>query len=133
MWKVCAKFMFKLSGFRKPLCTTSSGTICTRGKCVPSLCLNSQYFGKHYARHRQGQFVHVESVCQVYVQTVSISETIMHDIVRDDLHMRKVCAKFMLKLLIDDHKNNLVTIAGDLLEYAQSKPDFLEVITGDEV
>jgi hypothetical protein len=66
-------------------------------------------------------------------ETLSIPKTAVHDIVTDNLHMRKVCAKMVPKLLTDDHKNSRVTIAGELLERVQNKPDFLDnVITGDE-
>ncbi|CAK9820155.1 hypothetical protein ANTQUA_LOCUS10497 [Anthophora quadrimaculata] len=47
--------------------------------------------------------------------------------------MRKVRAKLVPKLLIDEHKINRVMIASELLERVQNDPGFLDnVITGDE-
>jgi len=70
---------------------------------------------------------------RMIADTLNIPKTSVHDIIRNNLHMRKVCAKFVPKLLSNDHKNNRVTIATELLERLQNESGFLSnVITGDE-
>ena len=47
--------------------------------------------------------------------------------------MRCISAKFMLRLLTDDHKENHVEISQELLANANSNENFLKnIITGDE-
>jgi hypothetical protein len=42
--------------------------------------------------------------------TLSIPKTTVHDIVTDNLHMRKVCAKMVPKLLTDDTQEQLLVL-----------------------
>ncbi|XP_011860249.1 PREDICTED: putative uncharacterized protein FLJ37770 [Vollenhovia emeryi] len=70
---------------------------------------------------------------RMIAETLSIPKTTVHDIVTNNLHMREVCGKLVPKLLTDDHKNNRMMVARELLECVQNKPDFLDnVITSDE-
>ncbi len=53
--------------------------------------------------------------------------------VTEDLMMRKVCAKFVPKVLTDDQKQRRVAVAQEMLERLQVEPNFLDkVVTGDE-
>ena len=54
-------------------------------------------------------------------------------ILTDDLHMKRVCVKFVLHLLTDDQREQSQTIAGDLLERSSEDVQFLKnSVTGDE-
>ena len=54
-------------------------------------------------------------------------------ILTDDLHMKHVCAKFVLRLLTDDQCEQCQKIAGDLLERSCEDVQFLKnIVTGDE-
>ena len=46
-------------------------------------------------------------------------------ILTNDLHMKRVCAKFVLRLLTDDQCEQRQTIAGDLLERSVKTCSFL--------
>lgn len=64
---------------------------------------------------------------------VEISNGSAHAILRDDLGMRGVAAKFFPKLLPYEHQDLLLDVAKGMLEYANGDADFLKtVITGDE-
>jgi len=53
-------------------------------------------------------------------------------ILTDDLHMKRVCAKFVPRLLTDDQREQRQTIAGDLLERSCEDVLFLKkIVTGD--
>lgn len=66
------------------------------------------------------------SVQMMAVILNNIPKTAVHDIVSSNFHMRKGWAKFVFKLLTNDHINNRVTIAIGVLERVQYKPDFLD-------
>ena len=54
-------------------------------------------------------------------------------ILTDDLHMKRVCARFVPRLLTDDQRELRQTIAGDLLERSYEDLQFLKnIVTGDE-
>ena len=54
-------------------------------------------------------------------------------ILTDDLHMERVCAKFVPRLLTDDQHEQLQTIARDLFERSCEDVQFLKnIVTGDE-
>ena len=54
-------------------------------------------------------------------------------ILTDDLRMKRVCAKFVPRLLTDDHREQRQTIAGNLLECSCEYVHFLmNIVTGDE-
>jgi len=54
-------------------------------------------------------------------------------ILSDDLHMKRVCVKFVLHLLTDDQREQRQTIAHDLFERSCEDVQFLKnIMTGDE-
>ena len=57
----------------------------------------------------------------------------MPTILLHDLGMRKVCAKLVLKILLEDQKQHRDNFCKDMLEKMEDDPDILyQVITGDE-
>ena len=87
---------------------------------------------------------HVERVhaavhgnCSLTVQEVADKVGIRigscHQILTEKLQMRCISAKFVLRLLTDDHKENRVEISQELLANANGNKNFLKnIITGDE-
>lgn len=66
-------------------------------------------------------------------EEVVISKDSAHEILRADLNMRRVAAKFVPKLLSAEQKELRVEVAQDLLDTTSTDPEFLNtVITGDE-
>jgi len=66
-------------------------------------------------------------------EEVGLPKTDVHRIITEDLHMRKICAKLVLKNLSDEQKDNRVLVSREILDRVKSEPDFLQgVITGDE-
>lgn len=66
-------------------------------------------------------------------EEVQISFGSVQSILTDDLHMRRVSAKFVPKLLSEDQKEKRVSAAQDSLECANTNESFLKtIITGDE-
>lgn len=63
-----------------------------------------------------------------------ISRTVVHEIVSDRLKYRKLCARWVPKMLTEEHKNNRVSAAREFLErYETEGETFLNsVVTGDE-
>ena len=54
-------------------------------------------------------------------------------ILTDDLHMKRVCMKVVLRLLTDDQCEQHQTIASDLLKHSREDVQFLKnIVTGDE-
>ena len=54
-------------------------------------------------------------------------------ILTDDLHMKRVCAKFVPRLLTDDQREQRQTIARDLSERSCEDVQFVKnIVTGDE-
>ena len=75
---------------------------------------------------------------RLIVQEVSdemgISIGSCHQIFTEKLHMRRVSAKFMQRLLTEDQKENRVEISQELLASANGNENFLKNITaGDEM
>ena len=67
------------------------------------------------------------------VGEVGISTGSVHTILTEDLAMRRVSAKFVPKLLVEQQKQLRLKIAQDLLDCANSDSDFMKtIITGDE-
>jgi AraC-like DNA-binding protein len=63
-----------------------------------------------------------------------ISTGSAHSILAEDLHMCRVVAKFVPKLLLQEHQQLHLEAARDMLECANGDPEFLKtVITGDEM
>ena len=66
-------------------------------------------------------------------EEVEISKDSAHAILRDDLNMHRVAAKFVPKLLSAEQKELRLAVAQDLLDTANTDPEFLNtIITGDE-
>ena len=62
-----------------------------------------------------------------------ISTGSVHSIFTDDLAMRRVPAKFVPKLLTIEQKQLRLEVSQDMLDYANSDPEFLNIVTtGDE-
>ncbi|XP_064115144.1 protein GVQW3-like [Macrobrachium nipponense] len=86
----------------------------------------------------------VENVCRIVeedrritineiTEEVGISTGSVHTILTEDLAMRRVSAKFVPKLLVEQQKQLRLEIAQDLLDCANSDSDFMKtIITGDE-
>ena len=66
-------------------------------------------------------------------EEAAISKDSVHEILRADLNMRRMAAKFVPKLLSAEQKELRVEVAQDLLDTTSTDPEFLNtVITGDE-
>ncbi|XP_068229679.1 protein GVQW3-like [Palaemon carinicauda] len=66
-------------------------------------------------------------------QEVGLSKDSAHAILRDDLNMHRVAAKFVPRLLSPEQKDLRCQVVKDLLNTANTDPQFLNtVITGDE-
>jgi hypothetical protein len=66
-------------------------------------------------------------------EDLGIPQTIVSQILIEDLDKKCVAAKFVLRLLYREQKEFHAAVAQDLLETANNDPDFLKkVITGDE-
>ncbi|KAL4085370.1 hypothetical protein QTP88_027229 [Uroleucon formosanum] len=66
-------------------------------------------------------------------EQLGLTHTIVHQILTNDLEMRKICAKMVPKILSQDQKDNRRDRCLDFLEQIENYPSFLErVITGDE-
>jgi len=64
---------------------------------------------------------------------VSISKTVCHEILSENLGMHRIAAKFVPRLLTDDQKQNQVDMSQELLDRANDDDNFLKsIITGDE-
>jgi len=67
------------------------------------------------------------------VEEVGISTVSVHSILTNDLATRRVSVKFVPKLLTMEQKQLRLEVSQDVLDYANSNPEFLNfVITGDE-
>jgi len=66
-------------------------------------------------------------------EETDLNKNAVHRILTEHLHMRKICAKLVLKNLSVEQKANRLEICQDLLGRLQIESNFLhEVITGDE-
>ena len=66
-------------------------------------------------------------------EEVGISTGLVHSILTDDLAMRRVSAKFMLKLLMMEQKQLCLEVLQGILDYANRDLEFLNIMTtGDE-
>uniref|UniRef100_A0A8C4X9K6 Protein GVQW3-like n=1 Tax=Erpetoichthys calabaricus TaxID=27687 RepID=A0A8C4X9K6_ERPCA len=66
-------------------------------------------------------------------QEVGISRGSIHAILTENLEMRRVCAKFVLRLLTTDQMEFRMFVAGDLFQKSSQDSTFLEkIVTGDE-
>ena len=70
---------------------------------------------------------------QEIVAEVGISIGSVHSILTEDLNLRRVSAKFVLKLLTEQQKELRKEISEDMLDLANHEPEFIRtIITGDE-
>ena len=66
-------------------------------------------------------------------QALNMNSERVWRIITEDLVMRKVCAKMVLRLLNDGQKENRVQVCQDILKQLEITPDLLSrVVTGDE-
>ncbi|GFU31114.1 HTH_48 domain-containing protein [Nephila pilipes] len=66
-------------------------------------------------------------------EEIGVSKDSAHAILREDLNMNRVAAKFVPKLLSPEQKDLRFDVAQDLLDTSNTDPGFLNtVITGDE-
>ncbi|UYV66179.1 DBH, partial [Cordylochernes scorpioides] len=64
---------------------------------------------------------------------VSVNKFTVHQIITQDLMMRKVCAKWVPRVLTAKQKQRRVDVCREMLNELENKPDFLDnVVTGDE-
>jgi predicted DNA-binding protein YlxM (UPF0122 family) len=64
---------------------------------------------------------------------VGISTGSAHSILREDLHMCRVVAKFVPKLLLQEQQELRLEVMRDMLECVNGDPEILKtMITGDE-
>ena len=87
---------------------------------------------------------HIENVRTVIRETrrltirevseeVGICKSSCHTILTEKMKMHRVTAKFVLRLLTEEQKQNLVTFSQELLDRSNTDENFLKnVITGDE-
>jgi hypothetical protein len=71
---------------------------------------------------------------QMMGEMVNMDKETVRQILHDQLNMRKVCAKLVLKGLTQGQKDNQENICSDIVERITEQPDVLEnVITCDEM
>ena len=70
---------------------------------------------------------------RLMAEEVGLLKSDVHRIITEELHMRKICAKLVLKNLSNEQKDSRVLVSRELLDRVTSEPNFLQrVITGDE-
>jgi len=70
---------------------------------------------------------------RLIAEEVGLPKTDVHQIITEDLHMRKIGVKLVPKNLSDEQKDNRVLVSRELLDRVTREPDLLQrVITGDE-
>jgi len=64
---------------------------------------------------------------------LNLNQFTIHQILTQDLDMRKVCAKMVPKILMTEQKANWRDVCLNLLDHLEREPEFFShVITGDE-
>jgi histone-lysine N-methyltransferase SETMAR len=78
----------------------------------------------------------IRSNCHLTVrevaEEVSISKTVCHESLTENLGMHRIAAKFVPRLLTDDQKQNQVDLSKELLDRANDGNFLKNIITGDE-
>jgi histone-lysine N-methyltransferase SETMAR len=71
---------------------------------------------------------------ELHQQCPEVSRTVLHETVTERLRYRKLCARWVPKMLTDDQKKNRVAAAQAFLaRYEDQGDDFLDcIVTGDE-
>ncbi|XP_012231347.2 protein GVQW3-like [Linepithema humile] len=71
--------------------------------------------------------------CRMIAEEVNMAKTIVHEIIRNVLMKRKVCAKFFPHSLTPEQKEQRVIACRNLIEMTDEDNSFLQkIITGDE-
>ncbi|XP_068528923.1 histone-lysine N-methyltransferase SETMAR-like [Anas acuta] len=71
---------------------------------------------------------------RIIADDLSIPQTQVFEMVKENLAMRKLGAKFVPRVLSEEQKANQKVICQDLLHHVNEEPDFLgNVVTGDEM
>ena len=95
----------------------------------PSTSRNDELIDQVWTFVMQDHHVTVQDLAE----EVGISTGLVHSILTDFLAMRRVSAKFVLELLMMEHKQLRLEVLQDMLDYANSDPEFLNIVTtGDE-
>ena len=114
--------------------TTDSKTAAQRWRAMlvpgrPSTSRNDKFIDQVWTLVMQALCVTI----QEFAEEVGISTGSVHSILTNDLAMQRVSAKLMLKLLTTHQKQLHLEVSQDLLDYANSVPEFLNIVTtGDE-
>ncbi|XP_064111493.1 protein GVQW3-like [Macrobrachium nipponense] len=120
--RYCIKFCYKLGD-------TQVQTVQKIQQVFGDEAMGITQIKEWYNRFKQGQ-TSVESKPR---SEVGISTGSVHTILTEDLAIRRVFAKFVPKLLVEQQKQLCLEIAQDLLDCANSDSDFMKtIITGDE-
>jgi len=70
---------------------------------------------------------------RMIAEETGLDKNAVHRILKENLHMRKICAKLVPKNLSVEQKTNRLEICQDLLGRLEIETDFLDkVITADE-
>jgi len=94
----------------------------------PATSTNNDHVEKVHAVFRGNHRLTVQEVAG----KLGISIGSCHEIFTEKLKMRRVSAKFVPCLLIDNQKGNHVEISQELLASANGNENFKNIITGDE-
>jgi len=65
---------------------------------------------------------------QAVAEEVNLDREVVRRILREELNMRKVCAKMVPKLLSDEQKERCKELCLDLLQHIENEPDLLNSI-----
>jgi hypothetical protein len=70
---------------------------------------------------------------RMIAEELELAKTVVHEIVTQELMMRKVCAKLVPKYLSSEQKEHRQFVCRDLLDRLVTEPNFMtRVITGDK-
>jgi histone-lysine N-methyltransferase SETMAR len=74
------------------------------------------------------------TVSELSTHFLLISHSLLHEIVMEHLHYHKLCARWVPKMLTDDHKTKCMGVALNfLVRYRNEGDEFLNhIVTGDE-
>ena len=61
---------------------------------------------------------------RLIAEEVGLPKTDVHQIIREDLHMRKICARLVPKNLSDEQNDNRVLVSREILDRVTSEPRF---------
>ncbi|XP_068215884.1 protein GVQW3-like [Palaemon carinicauda] len=125
--RYCIKFCYKLGD-------TQVQTIQKIQQAFGDETMGITLIKEWYNRFKQGQTSddHRITINEI-TEEVGKSTGSVHTILTEDLAMRRVSAKFVPKLLVEQQKQLRLEIAQDLLDCANNASNFMKtIITGDE-